>query len=295
MNSNLKIGVSAKFHNKSPAFYGEAQRHIQYIETSIANWVAHNKALPLLIPSETVKSEFSDEHFDVVGYAKELDGLILQGGVDIHPSIYDVNFKGEFPYPSDIVRDKYELKLIEAFIDQKKPILGICRGMQLINVYFGGTLFHDLETNGFSRHLDKESEIKFSHGIEIEPGGILASIYPHNAHVISVHHQGIEKLGEGLNVEALSEDALVEAVSIVDENKFLLAVQWHPEFHVSNDEGFLDADKLLNQFITVVKNRKFYGDLNLNRKKSVKFNKSTPLTLGTEIELQVLDKETFDL
>lgn len=296
MRSNLKIGISAKFHDKAPVFYGEAKRHIQYLETSVAKWIANNNALPLMIPSEAANSEIESRTLDASGFATELDGLILQGGVDIDQVIYNSSISSTEKYPTDIVRDRYELSLIKAFIDQKKPILGICRGMQLINVYFGGTLVSDLESQGYSKHLDRGSEDNFSHEIQIVQGGILSRIYPEHSKVISVHHQGIHTLGKGLTKEAVcSSDSLIEAVSAIDDNMFILAVQWHPEFHTSNSKEFLDANEMLKLFTRVARNRKFYGDLSLDRRKPVKFSKSDSLTLGAELELQVIDPDTCDL
>lgn len=296
MKSNLKIGISAKFHNKAPVFYGEAKRHIQYLETSVASWIANNNALPLMIPSESANSEIESKTLDARGFANELDGLILQGGVDVDPVTYKGKSSSNEKYPTDIVRDRYELSLIKAFIELKKPILGICRGMQLVNVYFGGTLVSDLESQGYSKHLDRRSENNFSHEIEILGDGVLSKIYPQRSKVISVHHQGIDVLGKGLTKEAISSsDSLIEAVSSIDENMFVLAVQWHPEFHTPASKEFLDANEILKLFTRVARNRKFYGDLSLDRKKPVKFSKSDSLTLGAELELQVVDPNSFDL
>lgn len=298
MISNLKIGISAKFHNRAPVFYGESERHIQYLETPIAKWIAQNNALPLMIPSESTESELSRKILDVAGYANELDGLILQGGVDVHPSLYGGNSEGEIEknYTYDLVRDKYELALINAFIEKKKPILGICRGLQLLNVYLGGTLHTDIESSGYIRHLDKDKETKHSHVIEIKDGGILSKIYSKQAHAVSIHHQGIKDLGKGLFIEAISpDDGLIEAISAVDDDRFILAVQWHPEFHTDHQGDYLEANKLLHIFTTVARNRKFFGELTVEKKKSVKFSKSAALSVGAELELQLVDPATLDL
>jgi gamma-glutamyl-gamma-aminobutyrate hydrolase PuuD len=258
VESVVKIGISAKFHDKAPVFYGEANRSIQYLETSFASWVARNDALPFMIPSESLKSDFEPKTLNVSGYARELDALILQGGVDVHPSLYGEKPEGTGPFAYDLVRDKYELALIRAFIKARKPILGICRGLQLLNVHFGGSLFTDLEASGFQKHLDRTVQEKYTHSIDCDSKGILSQIYPEGGAVISVHHQGIKKLGEGLRIEAKSsEDALVEAVSHITDDEFVLAVQWHPEFDAVQEASTLDGDKLMRLFLEVAKTKKF--------------------------------------
>lgn len=253
----VKIGISAKFHDKAPVFYGEANRSIQYLETSFASWVARNDALPFMIPSESLKSEFEPRTLNVSGYAQELDALILQGGVDVHPSLYGEKPDSTGVVKYDMVRDKYELALIRAFIKERKPILGICRGLQLLNIHYGGSLYTDLETDGFQKHFDPSAQERFAHSVTCTTGGILGDIYPDGGAVISVHHQGIKKLGSGLLVEAISEgDSLIEAISHITEDEYVLAVQWHPEFDASGETSTLDGDKLMRLFLEVAKQKK---------------------------------------
>lgn len=295
MQSNLKIGISAKFHDKAPTFYGVAPRHIQYLETPVAKWIAGKKALPLMIPSESSVSDIGEKSLDAQGYARELDALILQGGVDLHPETTGVPLPSNAKYPVDRVRDLYELALIEAFIAEGKPILGICRGLQLINVFFGGSLHSDLQEDGLSKHFDQDLETEYTHEICVEENGILSSIYPENAKVVSLHHQGILRLGEGLMVEATCpSDKLIEAFSCIQPDKYILAVQWHPEFHDAKSET-LPGGKLLELFLNTARNRKFFGTLSAKRRNRIHLTKSSLLTLGTELELQVIDPVNFDL
>lgn len=296
MNNNIKIGISAKFHEKAPVFYGgETKRHIQYLETSIAKWIASNGALPFMIPSESDTSDLAAKTLNVRGFAEEMDALILQGGVDVHPSLYNEQHKqDESKY--DLIRDRYELELISEFIKLKKPILGICRGLQLLNTHFGGKLYHDLQECGFKQHFDPNLESKFYHKIRIAPGSFLDMLNLQNQEIVSVHHQGIKDLGTGLNIEAYSdEDNLVESFSKIDDDHFILAVQWHPELHTEDNKNLMDGNALFQSFLRVTKNRKFYGDLSFNKKKKVKLGKSSELTLGVELELQLIDANTFDL
>lgn len=297
MKSNIKIGISAKFHKKAPVFYGESNRHIQYLETSIANWIARNGALPFMIPSES-ESEFaqiSENVLNVRGFAEEMDALILQGGVDIHPSLYseeEIADTGKY----DLTRDRYELELIREFINLKKPIFGICRGLQLLNIYFEGQLFSDLEEAGYAKHFDRELENKFSHKIKLVPGSYLGVTESVEQYVVSVHHQGIKKLGRGLEVEALSvEDGLIEAFSKIDEDHFIFAVQWHPEFHNGVNTNLMDANGLFKKFMQVTRNRRFFGDLSFDQRRRVRLGKSNQLTIGVEMELQIIDPNSRDL
>jgi carboxylate-amine ligase len=293
---SLKFGISAKFYKKAPGFFGETQGHIQYLETNIARWLGHKGALPLMIPSLSDKSSFSSADLDPFTYAKELDVLILQGGADIHPKFY-----GEEPDPSpyeyDEDRDLYELNLIEAFVKEGKPILGICRGFQLLNVYYKGTLYQDLEKNGIHGHLSIAENRKHQHLVTISTNGILSDFYKNiqSGPVISIHHQGIKKLGENLRLEAYSKsDNLIEAFSHEGDN-YILGVQWHPEFHDIKNEIHLDANPLLESLYKAATNRRYYGKSKPEKKKKIKFGESAELSLGGEIELQIIDEKTFDL
>lgn len=293
---NLKLGISAKFHKKVPTFFGERVGHIQYLETNIAKWMGRKGALPLMIPSvsEVVGIHVTD--LDPAQYAEEMDALVLQGGADIHPRFY-----GEEPEPSeyefDEDRDLYELKLIEAFMKARKPILGICRGFQLLNIYFRGSLHQELSKAEFTNHLDKSNDRKHSHFVSLENGGMLEKIYPKvkEGSVVSVHHQGIKKLGDELIIEAKSaHDGLIEAFSWTGEN-FVVGVQWHPEFHDRKADQHLDAGLLFDALLKAAKNRKFFGVSELERKPKVKFGNSQKFTLGGELEFQLVDCETWDL
>lgn len=292
---SLKFGISAKFYRKVPNFFGESEGHIQYLETNIARWLGHKGALPLMIPSLSDKGVFRSEDLDPFAYAKELDALVLQGGSDVHPRFY-----GESPEPSpyeyDEDRDLYELQLIEAFIKEGKPILGICRGFQLLNVFFKGSLHQDLERSSITGHLNIAQDRNHHHQVSIASGGILAEFYKDikGGSVTSIHHQGIKVLGEHLKAEASAPDGLIEAFSH-DEDNYILGVQWHPEFHDYPQGKHLDAGPLLESLYKAAKDRRYYGSAKPNKRKKIKFGESVGLSLGGEIELQILDDKTFDL
>ena len=265
MSLDTKIGISAKFHHTAPVFYGVANRHIQFLETSIARWVAQNHALPLMIPSESEGSKISSRMLDAGGYARCLDGLILQGGVDVHPTLYDPHYTAKKDYTYDLVRDRYELELIKAFLNEKKPIFGICRGLQLLNVHFGGTLHHDLGDEGYSKHFDPTSANHHLHEVSIMPNGLLSQIYPSTVRVTSIHHQGINLLGTDCHPEAhASDDGLIEAFSQASDESFVLAVQWHPEFDELPNQCAVNSNLLVRQFVQVANVRRISGRLDVS-------------------------------
>lgn len=185
--------------------------------------------------------------------ASTLDGLILQGGADVSPMNY-----GEEPadpeWQGDPKRDAYEMALIRAFLEAGKPIFGICRGMQLLNVTLGGSLHQDLPTQFASPicHCDLSLNPGIVHPVEFSHGGVFERCYRsqglNQGSVVSIHHQGVKRLAPCLRVEALSPDGLIEAFSLNDENHYCVGVQWHPEIQPPGSREYLDARPLLEEF-----------------------------------------------
>lgn len=151
--------------------------------------------------------------------AERMDGLILSGGGDLHPSYYGETRMSQL-HIVDKKRDEREWALLRAFCERKKPILGICRGIQLIDVYFGGTLFRHLGT----AYLHDGT----LHTVVTSENSLLRPLLGEQLPVNSYHHQAIRTLGEGLRVAAVSDaDGVIEAIE--HESLPILAVQWHPE------------------------------------------------------------------
>jgi putative glutamine amidotransferase len=187
-------------------------------------------------------------------YLNEMDGFVFQGGADISPKNYNEGLIENGRWPGDYHRDQYELKIMDWAFKNKKPILAICRGFQLANVYFGGSLYQDLklQTNTSIEHRNAELYDKIFHEVECTAESILAKIYnKQKLTVNSVHHQGIKSLGKNLVVDAICpEDKIIEAFHYENmEEHFVLAVQWHPEFSHTIKDIVINPEPLINYFL----------------------------------------------
>ena len=257
MSDALLIGISARIHHPSQPHAdlgGIFTKTLHYLEQSVAHWVLQGHALALMIPPVESEGLLARSEMSLADYAERLDGLVLQGGADVAPETY-----GETPldaaWSGDRLRDLYEIELLRAFIDAGKPVIGICRGCQLINVAFGGTLYQDIATQLPSAlaHVDHERYEQQFHRMRLVPGSGLATLYPQRTHaqINSIHHQAIKQLGTGLVVEAVAEpDGMVEAVRW-NGASHVFAMQWHPEFMAQRafDPDQLDGKPILREFL----------------------------------------------
>ena len=169
------------------------------------------------------------------------DGLLLCGGNDINPALYgEERFNSTVEW--DDARDAAELALFNAFFSAKKPIFGICRGHQVINVALGGSLWQDLPGQCGLEHSGT------NHNAAIEHGSFLYELFGAAAIVNSYHHQAVKRLGDGLRAAAYSPDGIIEG--LCHEDAPLLSVQWHPEHTVPVCPGELTPmEKLFAFFI----------------------------------------------
>lgn len=177
----------------------------------------------------------------------ECTGLILSGGADIYPEIYNdwetADDTGTF-IPE---RDGFELNLLRISVEKKIPVLGICRGCQLINVYFRGSLIYDIETIRNVNHRKINDIQQRLHEVRILPDSLLSDILKiQSGKVTSSHHQAVDRPGEGLIVSAKAPDSIIEAIEYGDksEKHFLLGIQWHPE-RFENFENELSKNIIL--------------------------------------------------
>jgi putative glutamine amidotransferase len=152
------------------------------------------------------------------------DGLIVCGGPDVDPALYREEVNGSVGIVPQ--RDQAEMALIEGYVKAGKPILGVCRGAQILNVYFGGTLHQHLSNAEI--HTPGVPEVYIPHSAHAEQGSVLHALYGSDFSINSHHHQAVKDLAPGLEVMGKSSDGIVEALRKPDE-RFLWAVQWHPE------------------------------------------------------------------
>lgn len=193
------------------------------------------------------------------GDVKGVDALVLSGGVDIHPEFYSGSLEYENS-PSKgwkKERDIFEIDAFKTALDQSIPVLGICRGLQLINVALKGTLLQDLGPNLNPIHEGGPDKV---HGIVVEPDTIMSDIIRNEeAKTNSAHHQSVEQLGQGLGISCRADDGTVEAIEWANKSAspFLLAVQWHPERMSKVERGNTAASEgIRKRFLEEVKKSK---------------------------------------
>lgn len=244
----LRVGISARLRPGLADAPGNRRKDLHGAERSLVDLIASRGALPLILACPSLPDR--DARRAVAArLLAAVDALLLQGGADLAPHWYR-------PYAapavscSDIERDEFELALLEAALQAGKPVLGICRGCQLINVAHGGTLFRHLasERRGSIAHDDPLTYDAHLHGLRWAPGGWLQRCYAgRSGRVVSAHRQGLDRLGAGLIAEAwCSEDGLVEAVRAAQG--WVLGVQWHPEF-TPDDALLLPPAPLVDAFL----------------------------------------------
>lgn len=236
------------YPDPSRAVFGP--KTLSYIENDMLRYLCSDGVMPILIPD--IESDCRQMYLD------EVDAFVFQGGADISPISYNDEAIENGRWPGDRHRDEYELKLLRWAVKNKKPVLGICRGMQLINVYFGGTLYQDITTQrpNALKHRDAGEYDKLKHEVSLTPSGLLFETYEQEKlWVNSVHHQGVKTLGTNLIVEAQStKDDLIEAFR--HKELPIVGVQWHPEFHHTLENELSDPNRLLKTFLNIVRQSK---------------------------------------
>lgn len=259
MRRTLRIGVSARIFHPEEGAKGLRGKTLQYLEESIAQWVMSRDVLVFMIPTVNNAGLLHPSNIRLRDYAKHLDGLVLQGGADVSPQSYS-QAATRPEWSGDRARDMYELELLHEFIEAGKPVLGICRGCQLINVAFGGTLYQDIATDvpAAIPHVHDAYDSHY-HPIQFPQGSSLAQLFAGQADplVNSIHHQAVNELGRDLAVEAVSgRDNIVEAIRY-RKAPFVMGLQWHPEFHRVGTPGLLDCTPILDNFLRAARETRF--------------------------------------
>jgi putative glutamine amidotransferase len=167
-------------------------------------------------------------------HAEDYAGILFAGGDDVDPSFYGEDRRYESVH-TDHARDEFEFGLVDRALTRHLPILAICRGVQMINVKFGGTLYQNLNGDATPQVEHCQTDLskprqEATHAVLVtDPESSLGAMIPRTCRVNSLHHQAVKCVGRGLKVTARSEDGFVEAVESAADYPFLVAVQWHPE------------------------------------------------------------------
>jgi len=241
MSKRAIIGISSSIIvDNSGSFAGYKRA---YVNKDYVDAVIRAGGVPLIIP-------FSTDKEVIISQAQLIDGLILSGGHDINPYNYgqEPSQKIGETFPE---RDTYEMILLEESKKRNIPILGICRGFQLINVAAGGTLYQDLSLipGNILKHNQISNPTLKTHKVEIKENSFISSIFGKETMVNSFHHQVIDKVANDFIVVAKASDGVVEAIEH-KTYKFLVAVQWHPEMLAVNCEK---ARELFSKFVEEAK------------------------------------------
>lgn len=242
----IRIGLTACFMYPDPSRPYFGPKSLTYMENDMVQYLATRGVLAILVPD--VEEDLLESYLD------EIDGIIFQGGSDLAPESYQQEPIDPKRWPGDRYRDQYEFKILESANQRKLPLFGICRGAQLINAWHGGSLYQDLPTQTATprTHRCPDQYDKIHHPVDCTPGGLLHDLYGKTRlEVNSVHHQGIDSLGNGLKVEArCPDDHLIEAfTNETMEDQYLLGVQWHPEFSATLGDTIEDPQPLLDHFL----------------------------------------------
>lgn len=209
-----------------------------YVNNHYIDSIEKAGGVPLIFPITTREET-------IESYVSMIDALILSGGHDMDPVYYNEELlpEGQMPFRE---RDTFDMLLIKYALEKRIPILGICRGMQVLNVYFGGSLYQDLKYNKdvYLKHIQESSPGEHVHKVAIERDSVLSEIYGEEVWVNSHHHQLVKRIGDGLKATGRASDMAVELIEWEDSSRFVVGVQWHPEMMYSS--GSSEMGRIFN-------------------------------------------------
>ena len=189
--------------------------------------------------AKAVRIALEDDLDDVLATC---DGFVLPGGGDVNPALYGGSTTEGTLFGIDPVQDALDTRVVKFGLDQRRPVLGICRGMQLVNVVTGGTLHVDLEPSGV-KHLAEivRGDETVPHEVVLDAGSVVAAVHSNASTLtaLSAHHQAIDRVGEGLRATGHTDDGCIEAVESTSGDRWILGVQWHPEIAAPGDSARL--------------------------------------------------------
>jgi len=238
-NSPPLVGITGR-RSSGSVFAGRDTRFIGVnVDNFFADYAVHVAragALPIYLPYDAVGPAIIDR----------LDAVLVTGGQDIHPSRWGgdeyvddcMAADPTNPLSYDPARDHHEIELIRAAIEHSVPVLGVCRGHQVLNVALGGTLIPDIESSPIEHYSKRAAPFAgdADHTITFTVGSVAESIFGSHIARNSWHHQAVDKPGDGLVITGRASDGVVEAIEMPD--KPVLGVQWHPEWQPDNDPVF---------------------------------------------------------
>lgn len=232
------IGILANVEEKE--FLPNSYMKQYSLNSSYVEAVRKSGGLPIILP--IANNENIEEYISLI------DGLLLVGGRDVNPILYNEELTDE-TRPVIFEKDKSDILYVKEMLKQNKPILGICRGMQIISVALGGSLCQDLNMCGLdnNEHFKLKQPYDEIHLVEIKENTILHNLFGNEIKVNSIHHQSVKKLGQDLIISAHAKDGTIEAIESTNEN--ILAIQWHPELLIKggNSEMLIIFKEFINR------------------------------------------------
>ncbi len=233
------VGVSASINFEVNEFYANS-----FISTAYTDSIIRADGIPLIFP-------ICNNENVVKKMVESVDGVLLSGGSDIHPFLFNEEPIKEIGTISQ-ERDFLDFKVLQYAVEMKKPVLGICRGHQVINVFFSGNIYQDIssQTSSQIKHAQSAHTNLATHKINIKKDSFLYDIFGDSAEINSFHHQAIKDVADKFDVIATSNDGIIEAIEYKGD-EFIVGTQWHPEKMTESNEKM---QEIFNRFVEKCKN-----------------------------------------